>query len=154
MIFGVFLFYLLSYHLCQPQRHCSNAAHPHPSISTIGNIQDAFCFVALLPEVHSWRAAIQKQTLHCFQVTLLVFSDVCSDSTYAGHLQLFPPLTTMLASSHLQLFPQLMTMLTSSQSQSEWAFPPEQTTTTSIHQSSYADSLTLKAFTRSASGKE
>ena len=197
--FGGVLFYLLSCHFCQPQRHCSNAAHPHPCISTIGNIQDAFCFVALLPEVHSRQAAIRKETLHCFQVTLLVFSDVCSDSTYArhlqlfpplmtilasshlqlfpplmtmlasshlqlfpplmtmlasSHLQLFPPLMTMLASSHLQLFPPLMTMLASSQSQSEWAFPPEQTTTTSIHQSSYADSLTLKAFTRSASGKE
>ena len=95
-------------------------------------------------------------TVHCFQVTLLVFSDACSDSTYIQDTSNYSlPLMTMLASSHLQLFPPLMAMLASSQSQSEWALlPPEQTTTTSLHQSSYADSLTLKAFTRSASDKE
>ena len=54
-------------------------------------------------------------------------SDVCSDSTYAGH--------------HLPCFP-------------EYVPSSEQTTTTSLHQSSYVDSLMTKALIRTASGKE
>ena len=51
-----------------------------------------------------------KETLHCCQVTLVVFSSACSDWIYTGH--------------HL-LCPLLMAMLAKSQSQTEWASPQE-----------------------------
>ena len=50
------------------------------------------------------------ETLHYCWVTLVVFSSVCSDWTYAGH--------------HL-LCPLLMAMLAKLWSQTEWTFPPE-----------------------------
>ena len=45
MIFWGVLLYLLSYHLCQPQRHCSNAANPHPCISVIYHQQHPRCIL-------------------------------------------------------------------------------------------------------------
>ena len=50
----------------------------------------------------------QKETPHCCQATSVMFSDACSDSTYAGRHLLCLLLTTVL-----------------SRSQTEWASPPE-----------------------------
>ena len=106
-----------------PRAH--SASRPCPQRSTGGDVRS---LVGCHP----------KETLHCCWVTSVVFSSACSDWTYAGH--------------HL-LCPLLMTMLAKSQSQTEWATPREQTAAMSLHQSSYVDSLMLKALIRIASGK-
>ena len=79
-----------------------------------------------------------KETLHWCWVNSVVFSNACSDSTYAGH--------------HL-LWPLLMAMLTKSRSQTEWA-SSEQTAITPLRQFSCVDSLTLRALIRTASGQK
>ena len=76
-----------------------------------------------------------EEMLHYCWVNLVVLSSTCYDSTNAGrHL-----LTTVLAKL-----------------QSDWVSIPSrvQTATLSLHQSSYIDSVTLRALIGTASGKE
>ena len=73
-------------------------------------------------------------------VTSVVFSDACSGSTFAAHHLILPLLTTMLAKSR--------------NSQRESIVSRERTANTSLHQSLDVDFATLKAWIRTASGKE
>ena len=113
-IFSLSLFsFLLSHHLCRPQRHCFRATRsgiphlrPHPGLILHCGLYP------LRPTGGDVRSLVgcHQETLHCCRVTLAVFSSACSDWTYAGHHLLCPLLATMLAKS---------------QNQTEWASPLE-----------------------------
>ena len=97
---------LLSHYLCWPQEAlfpwCSSwypYCKPHTRlISYMSTWEDIW----LSLRCH------QKETLHCCQATSVMFSNACSDSTYAGCHLLCLLLTTIL-----------------SHSQTEWASPTE-----------------------------
>ena len=70
----------------------------------LSHIHNPFCVAALLLKVERrWRQIIgrlpSEGNMCCCWVTLEVFSDACSDSTYAGHHLQCCPLMTMLAES-------------------------------------------------------
>ena len=84
------LCFLLTYHLCWPQRHCSHATQPlatpvdhsalqpHTLRSTGGDVRS---LVGYHPE----------ETLHCCRVTSVIFSSTCSHLTCSGHHTHYTP---------------------------------------------------------------
>ena len=94
------LLFLLSHHLYQPQRHCSSATHPGSPVSDL--IQDPRHIVhhshqrSTGQKVRSLVGCQPKETPHWSQVTFVVCSGACYDSTYAGRHLLCPLLTTVL----------------------------------------------------------
>ena len=137
-----FLFILLSHHRCRPQRHCSRAARPgiphlqpHPGLIL-------HCSPAPRgPQEEMsdrWWAAIQRK--HCTAAASLqwcsavpVLIEHTQDTTYCA---LYWRQCWLSCGVRLSEHP-----------------PREQTVTTSLHQSSYVDSLMLRALIRTVPGK-
>ena len=87
---------LLSHHYFVLERHCPHVARP--GLPDHRRSQGPFRTVVLLPVVHgrrrtscSWQATVRRMhNADVWGVTPVLFSDVCSDRTYAGHRLLWP----------------------------------------------------------------
>ena len=97
-----------SQHWYPLQRSCTHAARPNTTRSTQLCLELALRLnlAARCPQeavsVEPSAGSTARSTPHCCRVTSVVFSDACSDLTYAGHHLLCPLLTTLTVKSRSQ----------------------------------------------------